>query len=234
MKPAESPDTICRRPDRDHRLSMESLLAYVPKSAARVLDCTGVFAGRGSLLKDHGAREAVALADTSAGDPGPDEGYDTIVQGPLDFVTLPAPEPPFDCIVCSAALERLRNPGAFLEPLLDRLAPGGLFLAVVPNMQYHKITCTLAGGRWVYGNGGVWDRNNLRFFTAAEIKALLRHAGIGACRVASLVKDEPDAFPRDPLGYARRGALRIGPLNDPAYQAWLTEYYLVMAVKPLN
>lgn len=233
MHAADAPDTICHHPEREHKRSMEGLLAYVPKSAARVLDCTGTFARRGALLKAHGVREVVALADSSAGIPGPDEGYDAITQGPLDFTELPAPGDPFDCIICSDALERLRNPGAFLEPLLERLAPGGLFIATVPNMQYHKIVCALTQGRWVYGDSGVWDRNNLRFFTAAEIKALLRRAGLGTCRIASLVKDDEQMFPRDPLGYVRFGNLRIGPLNDPACQAWLTEYYLALAVKPL-
>lgn len=231
MKRAETPDTVCRHPDRNRKLSIHGLLAYVPKSAARVLDCTGAFEGRGAVLKAHGAQEVVALADTTAGRPGPDEGYDKIIQGPLDFVGLPGVETPFDCILCSSALERLRNPGAFLGRVLDRLAPGGVFLAVLPNLQYHKTACALAQGRWVYGNTGVWDRDNLRFFTAAEMKSLTRRAGLGTCRIASLIMDDASEFPRDALGYARRGPLKIGPLNDPAYQAWRTEYYLALAVK---
>ncbi len=232
MKTRATPDTVCRHPERDHKLSLEGLLGYIPKSARRVLDCTGVLGNRGLLLKRHGAQEVVALVDSTAGQPGPDEGYDELAQGPLDFITLPDPGAPFDCILCTNALERLRNPGAFLGPLLERLAPGGLFLAVIPNLQYHKTACALAEGRWVYGDSGVWGRDNLRFFTAAEIKSLARHGGLGTCRIASLIQDDPSEFPRDAMGHVRKGGLRIGPLNDPAYQAWLTEYYLVLAVKP--
>jgi len=234
MKPIETPDTVSGHPDRDSILSLESLLTYIPKSAGRVLDCTGAFGKRGIMLKQHGAREVVALADTTAGTPVPNEGYDEIIQGPLDFVTLPDVEKPFDCILCTSALERLRNPSAFLTPLLERLVPGGLFIAVVPNLQYHKTACALAKGRWIYGDSGVWDRNNLRFFTAAEIKSLARRSGLGTCRIASLFRDNETAFPRDAMGFARKGNLRVGPLNDPAYQAWLTEYYIVMAVKPVR
>lgn len=231
MHDAAAPDTICRQPDREKRLSLEHLLAYVPKSAGRVLDCTGQHGGRGRLLKDHGARKVTALIDTAAGHPGNEDGYDEVVQGVLDFLTLPFEEASFDCVLCTAVLERLRNPEAFLKPLIATLAPGGLFLATAPNMQYHKIVCALAEGRWVYGDSGVWDRKNLRFFTSREIRWLLQNTGIATTRVASLVRDEESVFPRGAGGYVRSGRLRVGPLDDDAYQAWLTEYYVVLAVK---
>lgn len=228
------PDTICRQPDRGERLSLEYLLRHVPTSAGRILDCTGERGPRGQLLKAHGARNVLGLVDGTAGEARGDEGYDLLLQGPLDFIELPEDAIGFDCVICTAALERLRNPEAFLRGLLARLAPGGLFLATVPNMQYHKIVCALTEGRWVYGDHGVWDRNNLRFYTAREIRWLLQETGIEMCKVASHVRDDEDAFPRDAEGYARSGRLRVGPLEDDVYQAWLTEYYLVLAVKPAD
>jgi len=231
MVAAHLPDTICHAPDRDALLRMDALLPYIPRSASRILDCTGAPAQHGTLLKAHGAQNVIGLLDSSAGIPHGDSGYDDCIQGPLDFVTLPPTDPPFDCIVCTAALERLRNPDAFLPRLLERLAPGGYFLATVPNMQYHKIVCALAQGRWVYGDSGVWDRKNLRFYTARELKQLLLLAGMRDCKIASLVKDSETEFPRDADTYARSGPLRIGPLDDASYQAWLAEYYLAVAVK---
>lgn len=225
------PDTVCHLPERAERLTLAHLLNYVPRSAARLLDCTGEWGGRGHQLKAHGAREVIALVDSTAGAPGPDEGYDHCTQGPLDFVNLPSALPPFDCVVCTGALERLRNPEAFLPNLLNVLVPGGLFLAVVPNMQYHKIVCALAEGNWTYGESGVWDRKNLRFYTAHELRWLMNRAGIAHCKLASLVADEPGVFPRDSRGIARVGRLRIGPIDDGSYPAWLTEYYLLLAVK---
>ena len=232
MTRAEAIDTISHQSDRAKKLSLETLLAYVPRAAARVLDCTGEWGGRGHLLKSRGAREVVGLVDTTAGAPGPSEGYDNVVQGPLDFISLPPTRPLFDCILCSFALERLRNPETFLPALLDRLAPGGLFLAAVPNMQYHKIVCALASGHWGYGESGVWDRKNLRFYTAHELRWIMERAGVSQCKLASLVADEASAFPLDGEGIARMGRLRIGPLSAEAYPAWLTEYYLLLAVKP--
>lgn len=230
MTQNEATDTISHQPDRAQKLSLDHLLRYVPRSASRVLDCTGEWGGRGHRLKSRGAREVVGLVDATAGEPGPDEGYDRAIQGPLDFVKLPPPS--FDCILCTSALERLRNPETFLPPLLGLLAPGGLFLVVVPNMQYHKIVCALAEGRWAYGESGVWARNNLRFYTARELRWLMDRAGVAPCKLASLVADEPPAFPRDSEGIARVGRLCIGPLDEDSYPAWLTEYYLLLAVKP--
>lgn len=231
MPVTETPDTICRQPDRARRLDLDHLLTYVPRSAQRVLDCTGEWGARGHRIKAHGAREVVGLVDGTAGEPGPDEGYDHVVQGPLDFAALPSGQP-FDCVVCCGALERLRNPEAFLPTLLTRLVPGGLFLAVVPNMQYHKIVCALAEGTWVYGERGVWDRKNLRFYTAHELHWLMNNAEITQCKLLSLVADDATAFPRDEHGIIRAGRLRIGPMDAATHPAWLTEYYLLLAVKP--
>lgn len=228
----QAPDTVSNHPDRTHRLSLAHLLSYVPRSVERVLDCTGELGGRGHALRAHGIREVVGLIDISAGEPGVDEGYDHVVQGPLDFITLPPGQPLFDCVLCTAALERLRNPESFLPALVERLAPGGLFLAVVPNMQYYKIVATLTEGRWAYGESGVWGKNNLRFYTAHELRWLMNRVGFSQCKLASLVADEPTSFPRDETGSVRMGRLRIGPLDDDTYPAWLTEYYLVVAAKP--
>lgn len=225
-------DTLSHSTDRALRLNLEHLLSYVPRSAARILDCTGEWGGRGHRLKSRGAREVVGLVDATAGTPGPDEGYEHLTQGPLDFVDMPPALPPFDCIICTGALERLRNPEAFLPTLLNSLAPGGLFLAVVPNMQYHKIVCALTEGHWFYGESGVWDQKNLRFYTAHELHWLMNRAGVVHCKLASLVADEPAVFPRDGEGMARAGRLRIGPIDEGSYPQWLTEYYLLLAVKP--
>lgn len=230
MSMLEVPDTLCHHADRARNLSLDHLLDFVPRSAARVLDCAGEWGRRGHLLKSRGVREVFGVVDVTAGAPGTDEGYDGVVQGPLDFVELPGGR--FDCLICTSALERLRNPEAFLPTLLKLLAPGGLFLATVPNMQYHKIVCALTEGHWTYGDGGVWDRNNLRFYTAHELRWLMNRSGVSQCKLASLVADDPAAFPRDADGFVRSGRLRIGPLEDDAYPAWLTEYYLVLAVKP--
>ena len=232
MSITKTSDTCSHLPDRAQRLTLEHLLSYVPRFAERVLDCTGEWGGRGHRLKAHGAREVVALLDSTAGAPGPDEGYDHVTQGPLDFANMPPALPPFDCVVCTGALERLRNPEAFLPGLINLLVPGGLFLAVVPNMQYHKIVCALAEGNWSYGESGVWDQKNLRFYTAHELRWLMNRAGVAHCKLASLVADDPAEFPRNDQGIARAGRLRIGPIDDGSYPAWLTEYYLLLAVKP--
>jgi SAM-dependent methyltransferase len=226
-----APDTVCIQPDRAEKLSLDALLPYIPKSAQSVLDCTGVLANRGTLLKAHGVPEAIGLVDTSAGTPDGDEGYDQIITGPLDFTTLPFEAGSLDCILLTHVLERLRNPDAFLKPLVDCLAPGGLVVMTVPNMQYHKTVFMLTGGRWSYGESGVMARKNLRFYTAYEIRWMLQRLGITNVRFASQVKDDESALPRDAECYVRKDNMRAGPLGDEQYNAWLTEYFLVLATR---
>jgi len=225
-------DTICRIPDREERLSLRGLLPYVPRSARRILDCTGHGGARAAAFRAHGASYVFGMLDGTVGSLPEDHGYDEVAQGPLDFLAPPGAPSSFDCIVCTGALERLRNPEAFLPTLLSRLVPGGMFLATVPNMQYHKIVCALSEGRWVYGESGVWAKENLCFYTGRELAWLMNRAGIGTCKLGSIVADAPDAFPRGDDGHVRVGRLNIGPIDEDAYPAWLTEYYILVGVKP--
>ena len=229
MRQDTPPDTVCDAPDRATRLSLASLLPYVPTSARRVLDCTGEWANRGAALKAHGVREVVGLVDASAGEPAGGEGYDQLVTGPLDFTPIDFEPGSFDCLIFNHVLERLRNPEAFLKPVFECLSPGGLAVLTVPNVLYHKAVFSLAEGRWCYGESGVFARKNLRFYTAYEIRWILQRMGITNVRFASLVGDGESALPRDEQGFVRRGSIRIGPLSDEQYAAWRTEYYLVLA-----
>ena len=224
-------DTVCHAPDRASRLALDALLPYIPQSARRVLDCTGVLANRGATLKAHGVVEAIGLVDASAGQPEGDEGYDELVAGPLDFTAIPFAPASLDCILFAHVLERLRNPEAFLELLLPCLAPNGLVIMTLPNMQYHKAVFMLAEGRWRYGESGVMARKNLRFYTGHEVRWMLQRLGFTNTRMTPLVKDGEDALPRDADGYVRRGDVRAGPLSSEQYAAWLTEYYLVLAAR---
>ena len=231
MSELAAPDTVCHQTNRADQLALDVLLPYLPKMASRVLDCTGVLANRGTALKAHGVSEAIGLVDASAGTPDGDEGYDQLVSGPLDFTEIPFEAGSLDCIMLTHVLERLRNPDAFLKPLVDCLSPAGMVVMVVPNIQYHKTVFSLAQGRWNYGDSGVWAKENLRFFTAYDIRWMLQRLGITNTRFSSLVMDDEATLPRDADGYVRQGDVRAGPLKDETYAAWLTEYYLVLATR---
>ena len=229
MSERSVPDTQSHHPDRAACLAVDALLPCIPVSAKRVLDCTGVLAQRGVALKNRGIPEVFGLVDASAGTPRGDEGYDQLLLGSLDFLTLPYEAGSVDCILCTHVLERLRNPEAFLKRLLECLCPGGMLIMTIPNLQYHKTVFMLAEGRWCYGNSGIMARENLRFYTAHEMRWMLQRLGITNARFTSLVSDEEETLPRDGDGCVRRGGVCAGPLSDELYRAWLTEYYLMLA-----
>jgi 2-polyprenyl-3-methyl-5-hydroxy-6-metoxy-1,4-benzoquinol methylase len=85
----------------------------------------------------------------------------------------------YDCLVFADILEHLVDPWTALARYTELLAPGGCFVASIPNIRNVAILLDLAArGRWRYRDSGLLDRTHLRFFTRAEIEELLRGAGL--------------------------------------------------------
>jgi tetratricopeptide (TPR) repeat protein len=97
--------------------------------------------------------------------------------GDAETLALPFPPGTFDCVICADVLEHLRDPWAFLARVRPLLAPQGLLLASIPNVQFVQVLWELAQGRWTYQPAGILDRTHLRFFTRREFRRALRAAG---------------------------------------------------------
>ncbi len=209
----------------------EALLPFIPRTAKRVLDCGCGNGARGALLKAQGVQAVIGLEQDPALGTEARRVLDRVVVGELDNPDTKLGATQFDCILCIDVLAQLRDPAPFLERMLGALAPGGLLVATMPNLQHYETVFMLAEGRWDYEEQGATARNHLRFFTAVEILRLFRNGGFTVHKCGALVSDDPAALPKDDEGYVQCGRVKLGPLREEEYRAFLTRQYIVYAGK---
>lgn len=206
-----------------------ALLAYIPASARRILDCGSGDDARARLRKERGTAELTgfepeaALVETEAVDRRlPANALDT---------ELPFADEYFDCIVCDDLLAQWRDPKPVLPRLARVLSREGVFVATFPNLRYYKAVAMLAEGRWTYEEEGILSRSHLRFFTAPEVTRLLNSSGFETRGFAALRGAAPEELPLDAQGHLRVGRVTIGPLDGAEYKSFLTEEYVVLATR---
>jgi len=83
----------------------------------------------------------------------------------------------FDAILCGDVLEHLRDPEIPLRAFHRLLAPNGRLLISVPNVAQIRIRLMLLRGRWDYTPEGIMDETHLRWFTLANLRALVAQCG---------------------------------------------------------
>ncbi len=98
----------------------------------------------------------------------------------LDVETLDRPEwhEKFDYIILGDVIEHLREPQRAMKNLALLLKPGGCVLVSTPNVMHFSVFRMMLAGRWKYEEAGILDRTHLRFFTRADLLALLEAAGL--------------------------------------------------------
>ncbi len=208
-----------------------ALLAYVPVSARRVLDCSCGDGARARLLKARSAPEITGFepeADLAA---QAAQVVDRMLPANALDADLPIADGHFECVVCDDLLAQWRDPAPVLQRLARVLSADGLFVASFPNLRHHKSVAMLAEGRWTYEERGILARRHLRFFTAPEIVRLLRGAGFDPRGFAALRAEDPGQYPLDAARCLRLGRTTIGPLDDEEYRSFLTEEYVVLAMR---
>ena len=153
--------------DNYHTLVRKDIFPALPESLGRVLDFGGgVGATSGALRRAHRA-SYVVLADQVADEAV--EGVDCGYCGDLEdeeFVRKVISEGgPFDTILALDILEHLRDPWGAVRRLQAGLAPNGVLLASIPNVNYHGLVRPLLlRGRYDLEDEGILDRTHLRWF----------------------------------------------------------------------
>lgn len=139
----------------------------------------------------------------------------------------PASWPAPDCVIFADVLEHLADPWTVLRRWRQRLAPGGVVVASVPNVAHHSVTLDLLlRGRWDYADAGILDRTHLRFFTRETALRLFRDAGLEPThleRVTRYGRTSQVTKLLDRFGGVLRPGASLPRLTDP----WTLQFLIV-------
>ena len=197
------------------------LLTRIPWTARTVLD---VGCGSGALAAAYRAINPAARLlgidqDTAAAEQAA-RHCNEVVAADVEQEPLPFELPDgLDCIVYGDVLEHLKEPWTLLRRHAEALAPDGVMLICVPNVEHWSFAARLLAGGWDYEPNGLFDAGHLRWFTLDGMRRGLAAAGLAPCDVHPRIFDaeRADAFVRalapglralgiDPANYAARAA----------------------------
>ncbi len=169
------------------------LVTKIPLTARTILD---VGCGTGAMAAEFRHRnpqsvwfavehdpEAATIAATRV---------DHLAQVDLDATPLPFGGQQFDCIIFGDVLEHLKDPWSVLAAHATVLAPGGMVLICIPNVEHWSFAARLLQGGFRYERSGLFDLTHLRWFTTQTTHQAITLAGLKPLDVASRVFD-PEA-----------------------------------------
>mgnify|MGYP002631133589 CR=1 FL=1 len=209
------------------------LFPFVPAQTRRLLDVgcgTGTLAAL--LKKERGLVEAAGIEIVEAAYHVAKTRLDKVLFGSIEDMDLPYEDGHFDCILCADVLEHLVEPELALKKLARVLAPDGVIVISIPNIQFHEAATMLMSGAWTYMDQGIMDTTHLRFFTRKELGRMLERADLQVGRLHPLSASNAYDCPREPNGDFNLGKLHIQGLSDEEHENFLCYQWLAIGVKP--
>lgn len=120
--------------------------------------------------------------------------FDQVEICDVDEATLAFSEDKFDIVLVLDVLEHLPMPWRVLGRLREKLAPGGVLIASIPNVAHYEASWPLFfRGRWDYREQGILDGTHLRFYTRDTAIALVEGAGLSVVKTIC-TKKFPNLF----------------------------------------
>ncbi len=215
-----------------YQCERRELIPFVPLRTQRLLDVgcgEGVLAR--TLKKERGIAFVAGLEYVAEACARAAGVLDRVIHGDLETMDLPFEDGYFDCIICADVLEHLEDPTAALRKLGRVLAPEGVIVISIPNVQYHEVIAMLASGAWTYMDKGIMDSTHLRFFTREACVRLVEEADLELADIRPLSMRDPSHCPRDEDGTLRLGKVTIRDVSDREYEGFLTYQYVVQACR---
>jgi 2-polyprenyl-3-methyl-5-hydroxy-6-metoxy-1,4-benzoquinol methylase len=166
-----------RKPEGYYDQTRAELVELLPRPLGRVLD-VGCGSGRAEgPLRERGADRIVGIEVYAPAAELAREAYDAVHVGRAEDV-LPGLGEGFDTILCYDVLEHLVDPAALLHALAGLAEPGARLHVSAPNARHWTLLRDLAvRGTFGYAPAGHRDDTHLRWFTRADLVALLEESG---------------------------------------------------------
>lgn len=155
-----------------------ALLGAVPVGVRSILDIGCGDGALGEALKNgHPGRRVYGVEREPKAARRAAERLDGVFELDIEREGPPINAGSLDCILFGDVLEHLLEPEAALTRCRSLLAPGGIVLCSIPNVQHHSILTALLTGDFQYTDAGLLDSTHLRFFTLSTMFKLLLDAG---------------------------------------------------------
>lgn len=164
-----------------HDLVRTDVFPALPANVGRVLDLGGgVGATSGALKRAHRA-SYVVLVDLVADQAveGVDRSYGGNIEDEAFLGNVVSEAGPFDTILALDVLEHLRDPWSVVRSLQAGLAPNGVIVASIPNVNHYRLVLPLVlRGRFDLQDSGILDRTHIRWFARHGAIELLSPDGL--------------------------------------------------------
>ena len=171
-----------------YRAGRDEMLPFIPegiKTAIEVGCGDGAF---GAALKAQGKTEEYwGLEIHPPSGETARQTLDKVFIGNAEHLVDELPDSYFDVMVFNDSLEHLVDPFLFLAKAKNKLKPGGVVVASIPNVRYFKNLYQLIFKKqWRYVDSGILDRTHLRFFTCESIRDMFEDAGLSIVQLKGI------------------------------------------------
>jgi len=159
--------------------SRKDIISLVPLGTQKVLEIGCGTGGTAKELRKRGVQEIVGIEINEWAGEKAKTQFDRVIIGDVDAVSKDMPSAYFDLILYSDVLEHLVDPWKTLASHKRLIKTKGHILLSIPNVRHWRVLYNLViRGRWSYQDeGGILDRNHLRFFTHHELLKMIYEAG---------------------------------------------------------
>jgi SAM-dependent methyltransferase len=204
------------QPDHYYDGFNEHLLAAVPERARRILE-VGCARGRlGYECKRQDPSRYVAGVELDADAAlAAKERLDDVFVLDVQAEVPPVDSAGFDCLIFGDVLEHLVDPEDVLRRYRQLLAPGGVVLVSLPNIQHYSTIRSLLRGDFPYQPSGLLDATHLRFFTHMSFAKLMLDAGFLPTVVDRIRSGEADPFVEAAVPLLQRCGVHPHAASEP-------------------